>query len=83
MLSVERLPGALGCPVRVGRDGDDAEHEDDAQGIHSGAVVKKNTIVNFLKKNSEHFLKGKHRDQVFSKVFVSSALQQLQRFTPL
>ena len=51
MLSVERLPGALGGPVRVGRDGDDAEQEDDAQGPdHSGAVVKKNTIVNFLKK---------------------------------
>ena len=42
MLSVERLPGALGGPVRVGRDGDDAEQEDDAQGPdHSGAVVKK------------------------------------------
>ena len=42
MLSVEKLPGALGCPVRVGRDGDDAEQEDDAQGPdHSGAVVKK------------------------------------------
>ena len=41
MLSVEKLPGALGGPVRVGRDGDDAEQEDDAQGIHSGAVVKK------------------------------------------
>lgn len=74
MLSVERLPGALGCPVRVGRDGDDAEQEDDAQGPdHSGAVVKKNTIVNFLKKTLKHFLKGKHRDQVFSKVFVSSS----------
>ena len=83
MLSVERLPGALGCPVRVGRDGDDAEHEDDAQGPdHSGAVVKKYNCQLF-EKNSEHFLKGKHRDQVFSKVFVSSALQQLQRFTPL
>ena len=55
MLSVERLPGALGGPVRVGRDGDDAEQEDDAQGIHSGAVVKKNTNVNFLKKTLNTF----------------------------
>ena len=43
------LPGALGCPVRVGRDGGDAEHEDDAEGLHSEAVWKNQTLANGCK----------------------------------